>query len=446
MQADLLTIASLGCHPLSVLTALTVQDTRGVEALHGDRTRVGRRARRAACSPTCRSPRSSSACSARRATPRRSPRSSPSIRARPVVLDPVLASGRGDPLADAETIAGAARRAPAADDRADAEQHGGAPPRAGRARRGPRRLRARARGPGLQVRADHRHARSRRGGRQHALRRARRGARGPLAAAARRATTARAARSPRRSPPASPGGWPCEKRSRDAQDYTWQTLAAGFQPGRGQHLPNRFFEPMKLRGLYAITPELADARRRCCEQVAQALEGGIALLQYRRKGRAGRRDEASDARAPVPRAAACRSSSTTTSRSRSPAAPTACTSAATTATSPRRARSLAASCSAPPATTRSTRRAPRSRRARTTSPSAACSPRRPSPPRCARRSSLFAEARALGVPLVAIGGITLENAPQLLRAGADALAVISDLFDAPDIAGARARYGKLFRP
>ena len=60
--------------------------------------------------------------------------------------------------------------------------------------------------------------------------------------------------------------------------------------------------------------------------------------------------------------------------------------------------------------------------------------------------SLFAEARALGVPLVAIGGITLENAPQLLRAGADALAVISDLFDAPDIAGRARAYGKLFQP
>jgi hydroxymethylpyrimidine/phosphomethylpyrimidine kinase len=33
MQADLLTIAALGCHPLSVLTALTVQDTHGVERL-----------------------------------------------------------------------------------------------------------------------------------------------------------------------------------------------------------------------------------------------------------------------------------------------------------------------------------------------------------------------------------------------------------------------------
>ena len=33
IQADLLTLASMGCHPLSVITALTVQDTRGVEGL-----------------------------------------------------------------------------------------------------------------------------------------------------------------------------------------------------------------------------------------------------------------------------------------------------------------------------------------------------------------------------------------------------------------------------
>src|SRR5437870_12869565 len=31
VQADLLTLASMGCHPLSVITALTVQDTAGVE-------------------------------------------------------------------------------------------------------------------------------------------------------------------------------------------------------------------------------------------------------------------------------------------------------------------------------------------------------------------------------------------------------------------------------
>jgi hydroxymethylpyrimidine/phosphomethylpyrimidine kinase len=33
IQADLLTLASMGCHPLSVITALTVQDTLGVEGI-----------------------------------------------------------------------------------------------------------------------------------------------------------------------------------------------------------------------------------------------------------------------------------------------------------------------------------------------------------------------------------------------------------------------------
>jgi len=33
MQADLLTLASMGCHPVSVITALTVQDTAGVEGV-----------------------------------------------------------------------------------------------------------------------------------------------------------------------------------------------------------------------------------------------------------------------------------------------------------------------------------------------------------------------------------------------------------------------------
>ena len=57
---------------------------------------------------------------------------------------------------------------------------------------------------------------------------------------------------------------------------------------------------------------------------------------------------------------------------------------------------------------------------------------------------LFREASALGVPLVAIGGITLENAGGVLDAGADALAVISAVFDAPDL-GARARaFARLF--
>jgi thiamine-phosphate pyrophosphorylase len=58
--------------------------------------------------------------------------------------------------------------------------------------------------------------------------------------------------------------------------------------------------------------------------------------------------------------------------------------------------------------------------------------------------ALFSSARALGVPRVAIGGITLHNAPQALAAGADCLAVISDLFDAPDVAARAQQYGRLF--
>ena len=34
LQADLLTLSSMGCHALSVVTAITVQDTAGVESLH----------------------------------------------------------------------------------------------------------------------------------------------------------------------------------------------------------------------------------------------------------------------------------------------------------------------------------------------------------------------------------------------------------------------------
>ena len=61
------------------------------------------------------------------------------------------------------------------------------------------------------------------------------------------------------------------------------------------------------------------------------------------------------------------------------------------------------------------------------------------------RAPLSLFTQPLGVPLCAIGGITLSNAPQLIAAGADLLAVISDLFDAPDVRARAADYGKLFR-
>ncbi|MFZ4790397.1 MAG: thiamine phosphate synthase [Candidatus Competibacteraceae bacterium] len=58
---------------------------------------------------------------------------------------------------------------------------------------------------------------------------------------------------------------------------------------------------------------------------------------------------------------------------------------------------------------------------------------------------LLREARAvLTVPIVAIGGITPENAPLLLDAGADALAVISGVFGQPDPQAAARRYAAMF--
>lgn len=58
---------------------------------------------------------------------------------------------------------------------------------------------------------------------------------------------------------------------------------------------------------------------------------------------------------------------------------------------------------------------------------------------------LLREAKKkLGVPTVAIGGITLDNAAQLISAGADAVAIISALFGAPDIRLAAEKFNKMF--
>jgi thiamine-phosphate pyrophosphorylase len=59
--------------------------------------------------------------------------------------------------------------------------------------------------------------------------------------------------------------------------------------------------------------------------------------------------------------------------------------------------------------------------------------------------SLLPAARALGLPVIAIGGITLDNADQLITAGADAIAVISALFTVPDIAVATKIFCQLFQ-
>jgi thiamine-phosphate pyrophosphorylase len=51
---------------------------------------------------------------------------------------------------------------------------------------------------------------------------------------------------------------------------------------------------------------------------------------------------------------------------------------------------------------------------------------------------------AVKVPVVAIGGITVENARPLIEAGADALAVITGVFSAPDVAAAARAFTALY--
>jgi thiamine-phosphate pyrophosphorylase len=59
---------------------------------------------------------------------------------------------------------------------------------------------------------------------------------------------------------------------------------------------------------------------------------------------------------------------------------------------------------------------------------------------------LLVHARPLlHVRVVAIGGITPENAPALLAAGADLLAVVGGVFGDPDPRKSAARYARLFR-
>ena len=52
--------------------------------------------------------------------------------------------------------------------------------------------------------------------------------------------------------------------------------------------------------------------------------------------------------------------------------------------------------------------------------------------------------RAVGIPVVAIGGITAANAANLARAGVDGIAVVSAILGAPDARQAAAELRRAF--
>jgi len=197
------------------------------------------------------------------------------------------------------------------------------------------------------------------------------------------------------------------------------------------------FPLVKLRGLYAITPESGDVER----NTRLALEGGIALLQYRQK----KRDVAlaraivrlgREFRVPViinddvELALELGADGAHLGRGDGDLA---------AARGRLRGKLLGASCYDE---LQSAQAALQAGADYVAFGSVFPSPTKPGAVRAPL--SLFAQAKPLGVPIAAIGGITVDNAPMVIAAGADLLAVISDLFDAADIRQRARDYGKLF--
>jgi len=197
-----------------------------------------------------------------------------------------------------------------------------------------------------------------------------------------------------------------------------------------------------MRGLYAITPDMADTAA-LLAKVEQALKAGVALLQYRNKiiSKDKRLLQAREV-APLARgygvplivnddvdiALAVGANGVHLGKDDGDLA---------AARAKLAGKILGVSCYADLEAARAAIRAGASYVA---FGSVFASPTKPG----AVRAPLTLFQSNLGVPLCAIGGITLENAPQLIAAGAALLAVISDLFDAPDITLRAAEYRKLF--
>jgi hydroxymethylpyrimidine/phosphomethylpyrimidine kinase len=256
MQADLLTLASMGCHPLTVVTALTVQDTRGVDDLLPiDSDWVVDQARKLLEDMPVAAFKLGVLGSVENITAIAEIISDyPEV---PVILDPVLASGRGDSLSSEDMIIAMreliipqttvltpnsmeARRLAEEDEDEDDPGLDECATRlvslgcefvliTGTHENTAEVINTLYGEEGI-VRSDRW---KRLPGSYHGS--------GCTLASAIAATMA--------------NGLDVPEAVREAQEYTWQALAHGFRPGMGQHLPDRFFWAREADGEGTDAPE-----------------------------------------------------------------------------------------------------------------------------------------------------------------------------------------------
>jgi len=206
-------------------------------------------------------------------------------------------------------------------------------------------------------------------------------------------------------------------------------------------------EPLRapLRGLYAITPDWSDTRRLLAATEA-ILAAGCRLLQYRNKAASPchRQEQAVALRGLTRRFGALLIVNDDVELAGDCEADGVHLGKGDGGLAQARARLgagkiLGASCYQDPALAEKT--------ARAGADYVAFGSFHPSPSKPqARRAGLdlLATGRSAGRPVCAIGGITPDNAPILVKAGADMVAVISALYDAPDPGAVARQFISLF--
>lgn len=242
MQADILTLVSLGCHPLSALTALTVQDTVGVQSVQAVSAELLEQQARTVLEdmPVAAFKIGMLGSVENVIAVAEIISDYPEI---PVIFDPVLASGRGDELSSEDVISAIREmllpqttlltpNAPEARRLAESDEDEGEPAIdvcaqrliemgaqyvliTGTHENTPQVINTLYGAEGV-IRRDEW---ERLPGSYHGS--------GCTLASAIAGCIA--------------GGASMEDAVRDAQDYTWQALAAGFRAGMGQFIPDRFF-------------------------------------------------------------------------------------------------------------------------------------------------------------------------------------------------------------